>query len=218
MRGVALVVVMVGCAAGGAAAAQTAVPDLTPALNRAALEDAAFVKAPVGFADDRLDRVTITFPKRFSFSSESLEFQVAPHAGFGVSDSGRGAAAGGATLVVSPKTRGERALEQLRDMGVRDGLSYGDAGRWYLFAAASGQAVGLNMMRGENGWDRAGWSTDTTGALVGDAQVGVGWRKGDMQSSFGVIHREVKGRHMVFGQQTRNDTVAAFTFSFRPQR
>ncbi len=56
-----------------------------------------------------------------------------------------------------------------------------------------------------------------SGALVGDAQVGVGWRKGDLQSSFGVIHREVKGAHMVFGQQTRDDTVAAFTFSLKPQ-
>ena len=74
------------------------------------------------------------------------------------------------------------------------------------------------MLKDENGWDRAGWTTDPTGALVGDAQVGVGWRKGDMQSSFGVIHREVKGKHMVFGQQTRDDTVAAFTFSFRPQK
>ena len=74
------------------------------------------------------------------------------------------------------------------------------------------------MLRSERGWNRAGWSTDTTGALVGDAQVGVGWRKGDMQSSFGVIHREVKGKHMIFGQKTHDDTVAAFTFSFRPQR
>lgn len=115
------------------------------------------------------------------------------------------------------KSRGERALEQLRDLGVKDGTSFGDRGRWYLFAAASGRAVGLNVLRGENGWDRAGWSTDASGALVGDAQVGVGWRKGDVQSSFGVIHREVKGRHMIFGQQTRDDTVAAFTFSLRPQ-
>ena len=64
----------------------------------------------------------------------------------------------------------------------------------------------------------SGWSTDNTGALVGDAQVGVGWRKGDMQSSFGVIHREVRGNHMIFGQDTRTDTVAAFSFSIRPQK
>ena len=120
-------------------------------------------------------------------------------------------------LTVSPKTRGAQAAERLRGMGVKDGESFGDAGRWYVFVAASGQAVGLNMMRGERGgWDRAGWSTDATSTLVGDAQVGVGWRKGDLQSSLGVIHREVKGDHMVFGQETRDDTVAAFTFSYRP--
>ena len=229
MRRVALVVLM-SCAAAGFAEAQTRVPDLTSALNRSALDrsvlngsalkDAAFANAPRGFADDRLDKVTVrSWPKAVSFASESLDFEVAPHAGFGVSDRGRGAAEGGATLMVSPRTRGERAMAQLRDLGVKDGESFGDAGRWYLFAAASGQAIGLNMTRSaQGGWDRAGWSTDTTGALVGDAQVGVGWRKGDMQSSLGVIHREVKGRHMIFGQQTRDDTVAAFTFSFRPQK
>jgi hypothetical protein len=157
-----------------------------------------------------------SWPGAVSFSSDKLAFEIAPHAGFGVSNFGT-QAEGGATLTVS-KSRGEQALERLRDMGVKDGASFGDRGRWYLFAAASGRAVGLNMLRGENGWDRAGWSTDASGALVGDAQVGVGWRKGDVQSSFGVIHREVKGRHMIWGQQTRDDTVAAFTFSLRPQR
>ncbi|MBL8554347.1 MAG: DUF2219 family protein [Phenylobacterium sp.] len=207
MRGVALVVGVMSCAAAGAATAQSRVPDLTAALNASALSRSA------------LNVAIRSWPKAVSFASDGLEFEVAPHAGFGVSERGRGAAEGGATLTVSPRTRGERAMAQLRDMGVKDGQSFGDAGRWYLFAAASGQAVGLNMTRSDRGgWDRAGWSTDNTGALVGDAQVGVGWRKGDMQSSLGVIHREVKGKHMIWGQQTREDTVAAFTFSFRPQR
>jgi len=167
---------------------------------------------------DRFDVSLVrSWPAAVSFRSEKLAFDIAPHAGVGVSSFGGTRAEGGATLTVS-KSRGEQAMEQLRDMGVKDGTSFGDRGRWYLFAAASGQAVGLNMLHGENGWDRAGWSMDSSGALVGDAQVGVGWRKGDLQSSFGVIHREVKGRHMVWGQQTRNDTVAAFTLSLRPQR
>lgn len=166
--------------------------------------------------NDRFDVTLVrSWPRAVSFQSDRLAFDIAPHAGFGVGSFGT-QAEGGATLTVS-KSRGERALEQLRDLGVKDGTSFGDRGRWYLFAAASGRAVGLNVLRGENGWDRAGWSTDASGALVGDAQVGVGWRKGDVQSSFGVIHREVKGRHMIFGQQTRDDTVAAFTFSLRPQ-
>ena len=154
--------------------------------------------------------------KGFSVETETLEFDVSPHAGLGVSPRG-GQAQAGATVSLTPRT--DATVERLRELGIREGTSFGDTGRWYLFAAASGRAVGMNVMRGESGgWDRAGWSTDPTGALVGDAQIGVGWRKGDMQSSFGVIHREVKGKHMVFGQQTRDDTVAAFTFSFRPQK
>ncbi|MFZ5718568.1 MAG: lipid A-modifier LpxR family protein [Pseudomonadota bacterium] len=169
------------------------------------------------FDADTLDITLVRhWPGAMRFASDGLEVDVVPHAGFGVSSFG-GQAEGGATVTVS-KSRTDRAVERLRDMGVRDGAGFGDTGRWYLFAAASGRAVGLNMLRGERGWDRAGWSTDDTGALVGDAQIGVGWRKGDMQSSFGVIHREVRGKHMVFGQETRDDTVAAFTFSFRPQR
>ena len=34
------------------------------------------------------------------------------------------------------------------------------------------------MLHGETGWDRAGWTTDATSTLIGDTQVGVGWRKG----------------------------------------
>jgi hypothetical protein len=223
------------CWAAEPAAAQSSAPGVAEALNRAAFahdtevrlnlldtlkirtETAPVVLERAGLAEDRLDVMAVrSWPGAIRFSSDKLEFDVAPHAGVGVSRFG-GQAEGGATITVS-KSRGERALEQLRDLGVQDGAGFGDKGRWYLFAAASGRAVGLNMLRGERGWDRAGWTTDATGALVGDAQVGVGWRKGDVQSSFGVIHREVKGNHMVFGQTTRDDTVAAFTFSFRPQR
>lgn len=212
--------IALGLAAANAAAAQTVVPDQTPEITHAALRDAAFAPTSAVLfwqaGPDRFDgMLRRSWPKAVTFRSDGLEFDIAPHAGFGVGRFGT-QAEGGATLIVS-KSRGERALEQLRDLGVKDGTSFGDKGRWYLFAAASGRAVGLNMLRGENGWDRAGWSTDASGALVGDAQVGVGWRKGDIQSSFGVIHREVKGRHMVWGQQTRDDTVAAFTFSLRPQ-
>ena len=174
-----------------------------------------FAFQPDAVKADRFDVTVVRrWPKAVQFDSEGLAFDVSPHAGFGVNNFG-GQAVGGATLTVS-KSRGEQAMERLRDLGVQDGATYGDAGRFYFFAAASGRAVGLNMMRGEQGWDRAGWSTDMTSGLVGDAQVGVGWRKGVVQSSVGVVHREVKGKHMVFGQTTRDDTVAAFTLSIRP--
>jgi hypothetical protein len=157
-----------------------------------------------------------SWPGAVSFSSDRFAVDLEPRAGFGVSSYG-GQAVGGATLTVST-SREQRAVQRLKAMGIGEGRRFGDTGRWYVFAAADGRAVGLNMLHGEQGWDRAGWTTDATGALVGDAQVGVGWRKGDVQSSFGVIHREIRGQHMIFGQGTRQDTVAAFSFSIRPGR
>ena len=106
---------------------------------------------------------------------------------------------------------------RLNAMGVRDGEAFGEAGRWYLFAAASGRAVGLNMLRRDNGWDQAGWSTDGSSALIGDAHVGVGWRKGPVQAAVGYVHREVKGQHMIWGQETRDDQILALSFSIKPQ-
>jgi Uncharacterized protein conserved in bacteria (DUF2219). len=155
------------------------------------------------------------WPRAINLTDGRYELDISPHAGFGVGSRG-GSAEAGAMLTVGER-REQRAVEALKGLGVREGSAYGDKGRWYLFAAASGRAVGLNMLRSDGDWRRGDWTTDDTGELVGDAQVGVGWRKGQMQSSFGVIHREVKGDHMVFGQHTRDDTVAAFTFSIRPQ-
>jgi hypothetical protein len=157
-----------------------------------------------------------TWPKAVSFEGKAFDLDVSPHAGVGVGNRGGSAEAGAELRLSAPRTREERAVEQLKDMGVDDGARFGDQGRWYLFAAASGRAVGLNMLRNEGDWDRAGWTTDPTSQLVGDAQVGVGWRKGSVQTSFGVVHREVRGENMIFGQKTQDDTVAAFTFTIRP--
>jgi hypothetical protein len=150
------------------------------------------------------------------FDAGDLDVRVTPHTGVGVSNSG-GQAEAGATLTVAQK-RDDAVEDRLNDIGVRDGKAYGDQGRWYLFAAASGRAVGLNVLRNDNGWDRQGWTTDQSSALVGDAHVGVAYRKGAMQTSFGYIHREVKGEHMVYGQDTKEDSVVAFTFSLKPQK
>jgi hypothetical protein len=169
--------------------------------------------------DARAYDVTLirSWPGAVSFGGKKFAVDVSPHAGLGVGNRG-GSAEAGAEVRLAPKTREERAVEQLKDMGVGDGAVFGDRGRWYLFAAASGRAVGLNMLRNDTGWDRAGWTTDATSELVGDAHVGVGWRKGSVQTSFGVVHREVRGENMIFGQKTQDDTVAAFSFSIRPGR
>lgn len=156
------------------------------------------------------------WPAAFSFDAGKLGVDLSPHAGVGMGSRG-GSAEAGARVELS-KRRDDQAVQRLRDLGVREGEGFGDRGRWYLFAAASGRAVGLNMLRNENGWDHGGWTTDPTSTLVGDAQVGVGWRKGDLQTSFGYMHREVKGDHMIFGQQTREDSMLAFTLSIKPGR
>jgi hypothetical protein len=186
---------------------------------------AGVVDAPGALRPDRAEfdarayDVTLirSWPGAVSFGGKKFALDVSPHAGVGVGNRG-GSAEAGAEVRLAPKSREERAVEQLKDLGVGDGAAFGGRGRWYLFAAASGRAVGLNMLRNDSGWDRAGWTTDATSSLIGDAHIGVGWRKGSVQTSLGVVHREVRGENMIFGQKTQDDTVAAFSFSIRPGR
>ena len=157
--------------------------------------------------------LTRDWPAAFAYDGARFGIDVTPHAGVGVTNLG-GSAEAGATLRLM---RGDNAAAQrLKAMGVQDGASFGQRGRWYLFAAASGRAVGMNMLHGDAGWDRAGLSTDATSALIGDTQLGVGWRKGAMQTSFGYIHREVKGRNLLWGLDSKPDSMVAFSFSIRP--
>ena len=158
--------------------------------------------------------VTRDWPAAVAFGAGAFGVDVTPHAGLGMTNFG-GSAEAGATLRLMQ--RDAAAAERLKAMGLRDGdAAFGGQGRWYLFAAASGRAVGMNMLHGEQGWDRAGWTTDPTSTLTGDAQVGVGWRKGAMQTSFGYIHREMKGQNMLFGVEGKKDSVVAFTLSIQP--
>jgi hypothetical protein len=160
-------------------------------------------------------RLTRDWPAAVRYAGERYDLDVTPHAGFGVSNLGNSAEAG-ATVTLG--RRGDAIASRLDSLGVRDGEVFGGTGRWYLFAAASGRAMGFNMLKdGANGLNRS-WSQDSSSALVGDAQVGVGWRKGAMQTSFGYIHREVKGDHMIWGQDTKGDSMVAFSLSIKPRR
>jgi len=151
--------------------------------------------------------------RAFKFGGHGLDFDVTPHAGLGMSSYGAGSAEAGATLHIS---KSDLAAARLKALGFKDGAQrFGDRGRWYLFAAASGRAVGLNMLHGDSGWNRAGWTTDTTSRLVGDTQVGVGWRKGSMQTSFGYVRRDVKGEHLMYGVDPHSDSMVAFSFAIR---
>lgn len=157
-------------------------------------------------------RVTHDWPSAVRFDAGDQDVALTPHAGVGLSNAGPGAEAG-ATLSVEDKVAG-----RLESLGVRDGKSFGDKSRWYLFVAGGSRSVGLNMLRGADGaFERAGWSTDSTSALVSDAQAGVGWRRGAMQASLGYMHREVKPHEAVQGFEKREDNLLAISFSFKPR-
>ena len=180
-------------------------------------------RAPIGVeASDEAFDLTYTrgWLSAVRGQSGGLVFDITPHAGLGMTNAG-GSAQMGAVLRVAEIDFGDRVLGRLNDMGVPmvvDGDErFGDRGRWYLYAAGSGRAVGLNMLRGPSGWSRQGLSTDE-GAFIGEAQVGLGWRKGAMQASFGVLAREIKHKPAEgLDEAQLEDQAVAFTLSIKPR-
>ena len=70
---------------------------------------------------------------------------------------------------------------------------------------------------GQTGVQRADWSSEPQSAMISDAQAGLGWRRGDLQASFGYVHRAVKSEtQMASGPQpaSYHDSMVAFSFSF----
>lgn len=161
--------------------------------------------------------VTVTrgWPSAVVLRGRKYALDVTPHAGLGFGGAGGSAEAGAMVRLGKKKNMGDRVTDAL---GVREGdAAFGDRGRWYIYAAASGRAVGFNMLRGQNGdWSRAGLTQDTTSRLIGDSQAGVAWRKGPMQASLGYIHREMKAKEGIMGLATQKDDVVALSFSFKP--
>lgn len=83
-------------------------------------------------------------------------------------------------------------------------------GRWMLFAASSGKAYSLNMVRDTlNGWRNAGFSEDKI-ARFGSRQVGVGYRKDNRQVALSATRRKFKGI-----DYSDKDTVVGVTVSIR---
>lgn len=153
------------------------------------------------------------WPNAMQFGAGRYGLAVSPSAGFALAD-GRAIPQAGATLQLGSA---DRSVEDRLGSLVSDGKKYGDQGRWYLFAAASGRSVGLNMTRADGGWNQSGWSTDKTSKLLGDGQLGVGYRKGAMQASFGYVYREIKVQNGPLGADTDvSDSLAAFSLSIRP--
>lgn len=157
-------------------------------------------------------RVSRDWPGFLRLQSEHYGLDLTPHAGVGFSNRGDSAEAG-AVLTFSPRLR-----STLDRLGLSSGSVLGQDGRWYLFAAARGRAVGFNMPRNAAyDWNNA-WSQDSATALVGDAQLGVGWRQGALQTSLGLIHRQTKADHPLWGQQAKSDSMLAVSLSIKPRR
>jgi hypothetical protein len=174
----------------------------------------ALVRPDADSFEDRDVDVTVTrgWPAAVSVGAGKYALDVTPHAGLGFGGAG-GSAEAGATVRFGKKM-GDQVVNSL---GVQDGREFGQQGRWYLFAAASGQAVGMNMLRsGDGDWNGAGISTDASSKLVGDGQAGVAWRKGPMQASFGYVHRKIRAKDHIMGMATQKDEMVAFSFSLRP--
>jgi len=85
-------------------------------------------------------------------------------------------------------------------------------GRWFLFAADNKRAVGMNLLRDRKGEMKRSFTTERI-AAIGDAQVGIGWRKGATQTSIGLVDREIS----VYGHN-RDERFLAFTFSYKPTK
>lgn len=83
-------------------------------------------------------------------------------------------------------------------------------GRWTLFAASSGKAYGLNLIRDTiGGWRNAGYSEDKI-ARFGSRQIGVGYRKGNNLVSLSATRRKLNSI-----DYSDKDTVVGVTVSVR---
>lgn len=143
-------------------------------------------------------------------TASGLDVTLTPHVGVGVGSRG-GTTEAGATLRIGPD------LDRL----VPDGDdAFGERPRWYLYAAGSGRAVGYNWARNRDGqFARSGVSHDA-GSFMGDASLGVAMRRGPVQSSIGLIYREIGVEGLRGGHGVDTDVsegVIAFQLSIKPE-
>ena len=161
------------------------------------------------------------WPSAVMLRAGTYDLDITPHAGFGLSNIG-GSAEAGAMVRLGAGLKNDRARQIANGLGLStvDGSRLDAAGRWYLFAAASGRAVGLNVTRDGQTGDlrRSGWSIDPTAVIIGDAQAGIGWRQGSVQASLGYLHRTIKNEFGLRGTSPRGDSLLALSFTIRPSQ
>lgn len=193
------------------------------ALNRA--PGGLVLGSNLGHEDNETQSFDVSYirgwPSALMFKAGAYDLDFTPHAGLGLSDQG-GSAEAGAVVRLGAGLDTARARQIAEGLGLStvDGQSFGNRGRWYLFAAASGRAVGLNMTRdGSTGNLRgSGWSIDPAARIISDAQAGLGWRQGSVQASLGYLHRDIKNEFGVRGAGRNGDSLIALSFTVRPQQ
>jgi hypothetical protein len=143
-------------------------------------------------------------------TASGLDVSLTPHVGVGLGSRG-GSTEAGATLRIGPD------LDRLVPEGE---AAFGERPRWYLYAAGSGRAVGYNWARNRDGeFARSGVSHDS-GSFMGDASLGLAMRRGPVQSSIGLIYRELGVEGLRVGEGVDTDVsegVIAFQLSIKPE-
>lgn len=143
-------------------------------------------------------------------TESGLDVTLTPHIGVGVGSRG-GSTEAGATLRIG------RDLDRMVPEGTE---AFGERPRWYVYAAGSGRAVGYNFARTRDGdYARSGVSHDS-GNFMGDASIGVAVRRGAMQSSIGLVYREVGVEGLRAGSGIDTDVsegLLAFQLSIKPE-
>ena len=143
-------------------------------------------------------------------TGSGLDVTLTPHIGVGVGSRGNSTEAG-ATLRIG------RDLDRVVPEGTD---AFGERPRWYVYAAGSGRAVGYNFARTRDGdYARSGMTHDS-GNFMGDASIGVAMRRGAMQSSVGLVYREVSIEGIRTGGGIDTDVsegLIAFQLSIKPE-
>lgn len=166
---------------------------------------------PAGYDAEHYDLTYVRgWTESLGQTGSGLDVTLTPHIGVGVGSRG-GLTEAGATLRIGPDL----------DRIVPDGTeAFGERQRWYIYAAGSGRAVGYNFARNRDGdYARSGVSHDS-GNFMGDASIGVAIRRGPVQSSFGLVYREIGVEGLRLGPGVDTDVsegLIAFQLSIKPE-
>ena len=90
------------------------------------------------------------------------------------------------------------------------GKPRGDAdGRYFLYASAARRSV-------ETPANAQRWAGRERNGVVRDTRVGVGWRNGEMETSFGYVRRKVPQSYTANGLEKRDGGMVGFSLTYRP--